>query len=215
MASRRRARPCNLDGSGIGTAAAAQDRTVAPPLRPLVPIGRDSSDAIAGFGRVVMARSGPAIPGGREVPLVEPLATVARSGPALPERGSSCRTASLRGHAEARGCGRASAHRATRCRARGLGFAECGSTPANPTSVCSSHLRKFAEPYSSLMSASATTAKAAAEATDGGYPLGTLPPSHFVARCKYRIVSGDTTDWFVDGSGRSTLAPPSLAVITP
>src|SRR5579862_6633448 len=36
----------------------------------------------AWFGRVVMARTGPAIPGGREVPLVEPLATVARSGPA-------------------------------------------------------------------------------------------------------------------------------------
>ena len=90
---------------------------------------------------------------------------------------------------------------------------------ARAHALCSSQERADAGFGASLLDAKPTTARdAAAVLASIGLPINdwsNLPPSTFVAGCRYKVLDGPVTYWFVTGTGRSTLAPPSLSVTPP
>lgn len=90
---------------------------------------------------------------------------------------------------------------------------------ARAHALCSSQQRADAGFGASLLEANPTTARdAAAVSASIGLPVNdwsNLPPSTFVAECRYKVLNGPVTYWFVTSTGRSTLAPPSLSVTPP
>jgi len=86
---------------------------------------------------------------------------------------------------------------------------------AQAQALCIGQQTQDAGFHSLLLGANPTTAgKAAAAFASAGLPMNdwdNLPASTFVAACRYKVLDGPVTYWFVARGGHSSLAPPSVS----